>query len=241
MKNKTLIDIIIKEVFSKAKEDKAVILRRFFKTRKGEYGEGDKFIGVIVPELRAISKKYYKEVSIEDIQELLKNEIHEIRLTALFLFVLKYQHLKDNKEKKGYFDFYLKNTRYINNWDLVDLSCYKTVGEYLLNNKEERKILYNLIESKNLWERRIAIIATFAFINNKEYKDTFKLIEYVIEDEEDLIQKVSGWMLREIGKKIGEEVEEIFLKKYYKKMPRTMLRYSLEHFNKEKKDFYMGR
>ncbi len=213
---------------------KAKILQRFFKTGKGEYGEGDIFLGIVVPEQRKISNKY--DLSLKEIQELLKSKIHEYRLVALFILILKYKKA-DEQLKKHIFNLYLKNTKNINNWDLIDLSAPNIVGNYLLDKK--RGILYKLSKSKSLWEKRIAILATFTFIGNGEWKDTLKISEILLNDEHDLIHKGVGWMLREVGKRVSQQKEEEFLKKYYKKMPRTMLRYAIERFPESKRKFYM--
>jgi len=210
----------------------AKILSSFFKTGKGEYGEGDVFLGIKVPEQRKIVKKY-SNLSLKDTQALLNSKIHEHRLVALLILVDKYN--KSDK-KQEIVDIYLKNTKKVNNWDLVDLSAHKILGEYLLD--KNRKILYKLAKSKDLWEKRIAIISTAAFINNNQFDDTLKISEILLNDNHDLIHKAVGWMLREVGKK-NQAVEEKFLKKYHKTMPRTMLRYSIERFDEKKRKFYM--
>lgn len=230
---------LIKEIKSKENKDKTEVFQIFFKTGKGEYGEGDVFIGLSVPIQRQIAKKYFKEISLQDLQNLIENKIHEFRCISLFILCYKYEKESDEKIKKQYINFYLKNTKHINNWDLVDLSCYKTLGEYLLN--KDRKILYDLSKSKDLWEQRVSIISTFAFIKNKEYKDTLAISENLLNHKHDLIHKAVGWMLREVGKRVGEQYEEEFLKKHYKTMPRTMLRYAIERFSEDKKRFYMGK
>jgi len=213
--------------------EKAKILSRFFKTGKGEYGDGDVFLGIKVPEQRKVAKKYLN-LSLEDIQKLLSSEVHEHRLTSLFILIDKY---KKSDDKKEIFDFYLKNTKKINNWDLVDLSAGNVLGNYLL--EKDKSILYELAKSDNLWEKRIAIISTFAFIRDNKFEDTLKISELLLNDKHDLIHKAVGWMLREIGKR-DQEVEEGFLKKYYKKMPRTMLRYSIEKFDEDKRKGYLN-
>jgi len=229
-----MTDKILKELKSKKNVEQAKILSRFFKTGKGQYGEGDIFWGIRVPVLREISKKF-KEASLKDIQELLNSKVHEHRMTGMFLLIERY---KKAENKKEIFDFYLKNTKNINNWDLVDLTAPNIIGFYLLENKRERKILYSLVKSKNLWERRIAIISTFTLLRNKEYEDTLKISEILLKDEHDLIHKAVGWMLRELGKR-DKSVEIKFLNKYYKTMPRTMLRYSVEKFDLKEKQKYM--
>ncbi len=208
--------------------------QRFFKTGKGEYGEGDKFLGIRVPVLRALAKKY-KDASIREIQYLLQSKFHEERLFALFLLVQKFN--KSNTEdKKIVFNLYLKNTRYINNWDLVDCSAPAIVGGFLEN--KDRCLLYKLCRSKNLWERRMAVMATFAFIKNNQFSDTLSISELLIGDKEDLIHKAVGWMLREIGNR-NPVAEKKFLKVHYKEMPRTMLRYAIEKFPENERLKYL--
>lgn len=217
---------------------KAKILAGFFKTAKGEYGEGDVFIGVTVPNQRLVAKKYI-DADLATIQKLLKSKIHEHRLTALL--ILTYQYPKASVfDRKRIIDFYLKNTKCINNWDLVDLSAPKLLGQYIFDNPDARKIIYKLVQSNNVWEKRIAVLSTFILIRNGEFEDTLKIAKNLLLDGHDLIHKAVGWMLREIGKR-DQSVEEEFLKKHYKVMPRTMLRYAIERFDNTKKDFYMGR
>ena len=221
---------MIKQDLQKLKDpEKAEILSRFFKTGKGEYGEGDIFLGIKVPEQRKIAKNY--NLSLKEIQELLSSNIHEYRLTALFILISKYK----KSDKKQIVNFYLKNTKNINNWDLVDISAPKILGDYLLD--KDKSVLYNLAKSNNLWERRIAILSTFTFIRNNQFEDTLNISEILLNDKHDLIHKAVGWMLREIGKK-DQEIEENFLDKHYKNMPRTMLRYAIEKFEENKRKFY---
>lgn len=222
-----------RELQSKANHQKAKLLQGFFKTGKGEYGEGDIFLGIVVPEQRKIALKY--NLTLNEIQKLLSSKIHEYRLTALFILIEKYQK-SDSVGKKKIFNFYLRNTRNINNWDLVDLSSYKIVGNFLLD--KDKKILYKLAKSKNLWEKRIAIISTFEFIRNNKLDDSLKIAEILLNDKHDLIHKAVGWMLREIGKK-SLQTEEKFFKKYVSKMPRTMLRYAIEKFPEKKRKKYL--
>ena len=166
-----------------------------------------------------------------------ESKVHEYRLTALFILVHKYE--KANKiTKKKIFDFYLSNTKYINNWDLIDLSSHKILGDFLY--EKNKDILYKLAKSSSLWERRISIISTYYFIRKNNFEDTLNISKLLLNDKEDLIQKAVGWMLREVGKRNLEKEEE-FLRKYYKKMPRTMLRYAIERFKEEKKGYYMAR
>lgn len=211
-----------------ANKEKAKFLARYFKTGKGEYGEGDIFLGLTVPQIRAIAKKY-KDLPISDIEKLLHSKFHEYRLTALIILTHK-------KLTKEIVDLYVRNTKYINNWDLVDLSSHEILGTYLLD--KPRNILYTLARSKNIWERRIAVISTFAFLRKKDISDSLKLAELLVHDSHDLMHKAVGWMLREIGK-VDQEAEEDFLKKYYKVMPRTMLRYAIEKFSKQKRANYL--
>ena len=234
-----MIKELKKDLQKYASKEKAKIFQRFFKTGKGEYGEGDIFIGLTVPESRSIAKKY-SEIEFFELQELLQSKIHEERLVALLILVDKYKHSKDLKAKKQIYDFYIKNTAYINNWDLVDLSASRISGQYILdsNDSNARKQLYIFAKSKNLWERRIAIISTFQFIYYNTFDDTLKISEILLTDKHDLIHKAVGWMLRELGKR-NQSLEEEFLKKYYKTMPRTMLRYSIEKFDEKKRKFYM--
>jgi len=213
--------------------EKAKILQRFFKTGKGEYGEEDIFLGITVPKQRQIAIKY-ESLALKDIQLLLKSKIHEERLTALLILVNNY---KKSENKSEIYDFYLKNTKNINSWDLVDLSAQVIIGTYLED--KDRSILYKLAKSSNLWERRIAIISTFHFIKNNDFSDALKIAEILLNDKHDLIHKAVGWMLREIGKR-DISVLENFLKKNYHSMPRTMLRYAIEKFPEKKRKMYLA-
>jgi len=215
---------------------KAKMFLRFFKTGKGEYGEGDVFLGITVPLQRSIAKKYL-DLNLKDVQDLLSSKIHEHRLVSLLILIFKYKKA-DELEKKEIVDFYLKNTKNINNWDLVDLSAGYIVGDYLFQFKKDTSVLYKLAKSKNLWERRIAIMSTFAYIKNDHFKDVLSISEILLNDPHDLIHKAVGWMLREIGKR-NKKVEVNFLNKHYREMPRTMLRYAIEKFTIEEKSFYM--
>ena len=206
-----------------ANPQQAQLLQRFFKTGPGEYGEGDVFLGIKVPEQRKVAKKY-KNLPLEDLRSLLSSKIHEERLIALFILIFHYQKTKNKTEL---INFYLKNTKHINNWDLVDLSAPRLLGDYLLNN--DRKIIYKLANSKDLWEKRIAVLATFMLIKHNQYEDTLNISTILLNDQHDLIHKAVGWALREIGKK-DQAVEETFLKQHYQTMPRTMLRYAIEKF-----------
>lgn len=236
---------------------KTTLYPKFFKTGKGEYAEGDLFLGVTVPNIKIIAKKY-QDLNLEEIKVLLNNKYHEIKLFAIFILVNKYQKNNKNKEiQKEIFEFYIKNTKLINNWDLVDSSAYKIVGHYLLENSQKNikltktnknliknhnknnEILFKLAKSNNLWERRIAIVSTFYFIKNNQLKYTIKISKILINDKEDLIHKATGWMLRELGKKDEKRLEQ-FLKENINNIPRTCLRYSIEKFTQEKIKYYLN-
>ncbi|MDD4151023.1 MAG: DNA alkylation repair protein [Candidatus Gracilibacteria bacterium] len=225
---------ITNEILSLKNPDKAKILQGFFKTGIGEYGEGDIFLGITVPELRNISKKYIS-INFEDIELLLKSEIHDFRFIALCILRLKYEK-GDENAKKAVFDFSIKNIEKINNWDLVDTYVHYTIGDYILD--KDREILYKFSKSENLWIRRISIISTFAFIKRNLFEDTLKICEILLNDKHDLIHKATGWMLREAGKR-DKQILINFLDKHSKNMPRTMLRYSIEKLSKEEKELYM--
>lgn len=212
----------------------AIFLQKFFKTGKGQYGAGDKFIGVRVPATRKIAREF-RDVPLQIPIALLKSKIHEQRLLALIMLVERYKRA-DETTQKNIYDLYLANTRNINNWDLVDISADKIVGSYL--STRSRSVLKTLAKSESLWERRIAIMSTFHFIRNKQFSDTFTLAKILLCDREDLIHKAVGWMLREVGKRdIGEE--EKFLNMHYQKMPRTMLRYAIEKFPEPRRKQYL--
>jgi 3-methyladenine DNA glycosylase AlkD len=215
----------------------AVHSQRFFKTGKGEYGEGDHFLGIRVPVLRQHARKH-RTITIKQLLQLLRSGYHEERLCALLIMVLKYQGGSD-KERERIFQHYLSNTRYINNWDLVDSSAYHIVGHHLED--RDRHILYSLAGSESLWERRIAIISTLHFIKKQQYEDTLKLSHQLLDDTHDLIHKAVGWMLREVGNR-DLSVEQIFLNEHYHRMPRTMLRYAIEKFpDNQRKAYLSGR
>lgn len=214
---------------------KAKDLQRFFKTGKGDYGEGDIFYGITVPESRKLARKY-KEMPLEEVEKLLKSKIHEKRLIALLILVEQFTK-GDEISKRKIYKIYLKNTKYINNWDLVDLSAHKIVGEYLKNKNKD--VLYNLAKSKNLWEKRIAMISTFAFINQGESKETLRIAKILLKDKHDLIHKAVGWALREVGKRVSLKEECEFLNKHASEMPRTMLRYAIERFDEKTRQKYL--
>ncbi len=219
---------------SLADAEKAKVLQGFFKTGPGQYGEGDIFLGITVPKLRKFSKECYA-TSPEEALKLLKSPVHEERLLALLLLVELYADGDDSVKKKIH-TLYCNNTRYINNWDLVDLSAPQIVGRYLAD--KSRKTLYDFARSDDLWKKRIAIVSTFYFIRQNDFGDTLKISGMLIDDRHDLIHKAVGWMLREVGKR-SLATEEAFLKRYYREMPRTMLRYAIERFPEAKRQKYL--
>lgn len=229
-----MLKAIRSELRKYSNESDAKNLQRFFKTGPGEYGEGDRFIGVRVPSIRRIARKYVN-LSHTDLQNLLRSEIHEERLLALIILVEKYRRGTVG-ERAQIYKLYLSNTAYINNWDLVDTSAEHIVGAYL--NDRSREPLYELALSESLWERRIAMMSTFHFIKKGEFSETLKIAEILVNDSEDLIHKATGWMLRETGKR-DQSIEEAFLKKYYQRMPRTMLRYAIEKFPESLRQQYL--
>jgi 3-methyladenine DNA glycosylase AlkD len=215
-------------------KEKAQVLQRFFKTGPGEYGEGDVFVGLRVPEIRKLAKEY-RVLPFSEIILLLQSPIHEARLLALLILVLIYKQ-GDASLQNQIYDLYLKNTRFINNWDLVDASAEHIIGHYL--QYRGRSPLHSLAKSILLWDRRISIMATFHYIKNGEYAETLRIAELLLRDSEDLIHKAVGWMLREIGKR-DHHTEEEFLKVHYKNMPRTMLRYAIEKFPETLRQQYL--
>jgi len=216
------MDNLTKTLKQKANPQKAKIYQGFFKTGKDEYGEGDLFLGLSVPETRKIAKEF-SNLSFDEIKKHLQSKYHEERLATLLILVHNYKKAND-KEKEKIINFYLSNTEYINNWDLVDLSADKILGNYLLN--KNKSILYKLAGSNDLWEKRISIISTFEFIKNNRFEDAFKISQMLLKDKHDLIHKAVGWMLREVGKR-NQGLLENFLNNNYKHMPRTTLRYAV--------------
>src|SRR5918994_3498017 len=215
-----------KELKSMADPDKAAILQRFFKTGQGQYGEGDIFIGVIVPQSRHVAKKF-SQLPLGDVRTLLYSRIHEERLVALLILARRYSSSASGsgEENEEIVKFYLDNIKQVNNWDLVDLSAPNILGAHLID--RDRMLLYRLARSENVWERRIAILATYHFIRNGDFSDTLKIAEMLLHDRHDLIHKAAGWMLREVGKR-DAAAEEAFLEKHFSVIPRTMLRYAIE-------------
>ena len=230
------VNELTKELHSLADPARATILGRFFKTGPGQYGEGDLFLGIMVPTAHKLVSKYYLKPDLADIDKLIGSPYHEVRLVALLMLVKKYEKTKSDTEKSKIYEYYLKNREHINNWDLVDLSTPKIVGDYLLSHP--REFLYQLAGSDDLWERRISIMATFAFIRAGEFEDTLKLSRMLLHDPHDLIHKAVGWMLREMGKKDKMALLN-FLDEYASVMPRTMLRYAIEKLSDKERKYYL--
>jgi 3-methyladenine DNA glycosylase AlkD len=225
---------LLVEIKNNVNPSKAVLLQRFFKTGPGQYGEGDIFHGIMVPVQRSLAKKY-KDLSLLEIKKLLDSNVHEERLIGLLILVEQTKKC-DDKKKERIFNFYHRNRKRINNWDLVDLTADRISGAYLFD--KDKSLLYKLTESTNIWERRIAIMSTFHFIKNYSFADALCISEKLLYDKHDLIHKAVGWMLREIGKR-DLKTEEEFLFKYYKIMPRTMLRYAIEKFPEYKRQAFL--
>ena len=232
MKTVSVYSQIIRDLRACEDEEKKIVLPRFFKTGKGEYGEGDRFIGVIVPNVRKVAKAY-KDCPLDVVEMLLESEWHECRLCALLILREKYK-----VDPEGIVDFYLKHTRGINNWDLVDLSAPYILGTYLVD-KADRQIIYDLAASPQMWERRIAVVSTLMLIRNNQFEDTVRLAEILLFSDHDLMQKAVGWMLREVGKR-DETLLRNFLDIHCQEMPRTMLRYAIEKFPPEVRREYMS-
>ncbi len=222
------------QLLAVANPEKAEHAKYFFKTGKGQYGEGDIFIGCTNPEIRSVAKAN-KSLPLDELKKLIVDEIHEFRLVALVILTEQFRKA-DEKSRAEIVDFYLAHTPYINNWDLVDLSAYKILGEWLID--KDRTILYELAESQNMWEQRVAVVATKAFISRGDLVDIFRLSEKLLSHPHDLMHKACGWMLREAGKK-EENALTAFLDRHHKTMPRTMLRYSLEKLTPEQRAHYM--
>ncbi len=224
---------IERKIISLADPQIAKQSQKFFKTQKGEYAYGDIFLGIRVPVIRKLEKSY-KNISLNNLNKLLESKYHEIRLFALIGLVNTFK--KYSIKQQDIHNIYLKNTKYINNWDLVDISAPHIVGNFLLT--KDKDILYKLASSEMLWERRIAIVSTFSFIRNNEFSDTIKISKILLKDQQDLIHKAVGWMLREVGNR-DLNILINFLNKYYKIMPRTMLRYSIEKLEESKRQLYL--
>ena len=233
---KTTAELIKQELESYIDPIKREYLPRFFKTGPGQYGEGDQFLGIVVPNTRLVAKKY-KQVDFKVMAELLQSPWHECRLCALLILVERFKK-SDEQERKQIYDFYLSQTARVNNWDLVDLSAPTIVGGYLLD--KSREDLYRLADSSLLWDQRIAVVATYTLIRNEDYIDILTLSEKLLHHPHDLMRKATGWMLREMGKRNIDLLYQ-FLDKYHQVMPRTMLRYSIEKLSDEERRHYMRR
>jgi len=234
------LDRLTKEIQGQANPRQALILQRFFKTGEGQYGAGDRFLGLKVPLQRTLARKY-AHLDRKSVQHLLNSQYHEFRLIALMILIEQYEAASDLKAKGRIVDFYLKNTKRINNWDLVDLSVYKILGDYLWFVPAKKLILKRLAVSKNLWERRLAMIATYAFIQKGRSEETILIAKKLLNDSHDLMHKAVGWMLREMGKRVSEKTLTDFLDEYGAKMPRTALRYAIERLSPVQKKHYLGR
>ena len=229
------------EILTRQDPEQAVNLSRFFKTGKGQYGEGDKFLGVKVPVTREVVKQCWQETSFDDLEACIRSEYHEIRLAALLTLVLIFKHAKkDITLQQHCVDFYLAHTEFINNWDLVDLSCYEFLGTWLLD--KDRTLLYDLArDGKTIWEQRIGMVSTMQFLRHGELDDTYAIAEIFLEKPQplhDLLQKAVGWLLREAGKR-DEQRLKVWLSTRYKTMPRTMLRYAIEKLSEEERNHFM--
>ncbi len=222
------------ELRALASPELVILQQRFFKTGPGQYGEGDVFLGIKVPPVRALAKRQ-RDVALDTITTLLHSKYHEERLFALLLLMQFYERATD-KDRIAAFDLYLGNTSHINNWDLVDVSSPHIVGRHLAD--RPRKVLHRMARSSSLWERRIAIISTFYFIRNNDFDDTLSIAKTLLHDEQDLMHKAVGWMLREVGKR-DREAEESFLLQHYQDMPRTMLRYAIERFPEQRRQQFL--
>ena len=240
-----MIEQVRTELIAKGSPEKAAFLCRFFKTAKGQYAEGDIFVGATNPEVRAMAKKY-ADLTLTEIEKLLHDPIHEIRLLALVMLVNRFEkNSRKSKQvwtngpqiQKDIFELYLRNLDYVNNWDLVDVSCHKIVGAYLFD--KERDVLYELAARPHLWSQRVAMVSTFYFIQNQQVNDTYQLAELLLDHPHDLMHKAVGWMLREAGKR-DEGVLEDFLQTHIRQMPRTALRYAIERFEETKRKHYLG-
>ncbi len=216
--------------------EKAKFLKRFFKTGKGEYAEGDFFLGLMTDETRSVAKKYL-DLNFSDLEKLLSSNIHEERVVALMILSKKFDKA-DKSERKEIYDFYLKNIGGVNNWDLVDGSASNIIGKYLFESKASKEFLFDFARSENLWKRRIAMMSTFFYIKQNDFEDALRISEILLNDKHNLIHKAVGWMLREIGNR-NLSIEENFLKIHYKKMPRTMLRYAIEKFPEGRRKRYL--
>lgn len=233
-----LTEQIIEALKDKANPGKVPILLKFFQVFPGGYGEGDQYMGVTVPDQREVARQFFKEICLEDLSQLIKNPFHEVRLTGLLALVYRYEKTKSETEQRKLVDFYLAHLDFVNNWDLVDSSCYQILGHFYW--KKDKTVFYELADSGHLWRQRVAMISSFYWIKKGEFADALALAEMLKNHPHDLMHKAVGWMLREIGKR-DLETEIEFLKKHYQSMPRTALRYAIEKFPEDlRQDFLKG-
>ncbi|CAA7386440.1 DNA alkylation repair protein [Chryseobacterium fistulae] len=217
--------------------EKAEFFPKFFKTGKGEYGEGDLFLGVKVPDQRIVAKEYYSKIDLKELGQLISSKYHEHRLTALFILIYKFEKTKAAKEKEEFVIFYLNNLPYVNNWDLVDSSCYKILGRYAFENRQD-ELLRNLSNSEEMWYKRIAVVGTMYYVKKGNFELTKEFVTYNLKHTHDLMHKANGWLLREVGQKDENELIN-YLNKYYKDMPRTCLRYAIEKLDEDIRQNYL--
>jgi len=225
----------LKRYSNKGKEE---VFVRFFKTGKGQYGEGDIFWGITVPNIRNIAKKYFKDIAFGEIKKLIESEIHEVRLLGYIILTYRFEK-GDVGEKESVYEFYINNLKGCNNWDIVDLSCSKIMGNYLVDYPSKRDILYTFANSNDLWKQRISIVSTYSFIKQNDFKEALKISKILLNHKHDLIHKAVGWMLREVGKKDIDVLRE-FLNMNIKDIPRTTLRYAIERMDKRERDNYLS-
>ncbi len=230
---------VIAELDALGNPEKAAHSSHFFKSGPGQYGEGDRFIGVRVPEQRRIAKRH-KGLHLEEVDRLLASPIHEHRLTGLLILVERFTNSLEEAFRQIFVDFFLTRLERVNNWDLVDLSAPKILGEHLLHHPEKRRMLFTMVQSTNLWERRVAVLATFPLLKKKQFEEILALAEILLSDPHDLMHKAVGWMLREAGK-VDLTILERFLEKHAGTMPRTMLRYSIERLEPDQRRYFMNR
>ncbi len=220
--------------------EKAEFFPKFFKTGKGEYGEGDLFLGVKVPDQRSVAKEFYARISMEELSKLLSSQYHEHRLTALFMLISKFEKTKDKAVKDEIVEFYLNHLQHINNWDLVDSSCYKILGRYAFENQKD-ELLRTLSDSEEMWHKRIAVVGTMHYVKKGSFDLTKEFVTKNMKHTHDLMHKANGWLLREMGEKNEAELIN-FLNKHYKEMPRTSLRYAIEKLDEDlRQDYLKGR
>lgn len=238
MNNRCVMSVLFEQIYFLRDDSQVEGLSRFFKTGPGQYGEGDRFLGIKVPRLREAVKRVWKECTFDDLEVCIQSEFHEVRLAALLVLIQIFKHAgTDTGKQQQCVDFYLKNTIYINNWDLVDLSCYELLGRWLMN--RDRQLLYDLArDGRSMWEQRIAIVSCMAFVRKGEFDDCLAIADILLHHEHDLIHKAVGWLLRETGKH-DENVLVEYLAPRYKTMPRTTLRYAIEKFSPEVRRKYL--